>query len=129
MNENRGFAEFVLSELDKQEEFDRSSIAGSSGSLLSDKCREMLASFLNTINMRGFLTILGVRKTSGSMDCFLPNKQQLINCFNELNTSFNPDLSEKVGEDGKKKPKKGNPSILTVGGKALCKHAHRSIEV
>ena len=56
---------------------------------------------------RDLLTFFGIRKTTGSINIYIPlDKNILINKFNELNN-----------------PK----SILTVGAKALCKHSHRSV--
>ena len=56
---------------------------------------------------RDILTFLGIRKTKGSIDNYIPlDKNILISKFKELN-------NEK--------------SKLTVGAKALCKHSHRSV--
>ena len=58
-------------------------------------------------NCRDLLTFLGIRKTTGSIDYYIPlDKNMIINKFKELNN-----------------PK----STLTVGAKALCKHSHRSV--
>ena len=58
-------------------------------------------------NSRDLLTFFGVRKTTGSIDDYIPlDKILLINKFKELNN-----------------PK----STLTQGAKALCKHSDRSI--
>ncbi|KAL0479265.1 hypothetical protein AKO1_008089, partial [Acrasis kona] len=63
-----------------------------------------LSPFLSTIGFRGILTMLKQRKTPGSIDYFLPSRQQLINSFNVMH---NKDLS--------------------VGGRALDKHCKRSV--
>ena len=56
---------------------------------------------------RDILTFLGIRRTKGSIDNYIPlDEDILINKFKELNN-----------------PK----SKLTVGAKALCKHSHRSV--
>lgn len=56
---------------------------------------------------RDLLTFLGIRRTKGSIDNYIPlDKEILIGKFKELN-------NEK--------------SKLTVGAKALCKHSHRSV--
>ena len=56
---------------------------------------------------RDVLTFLGIRRTKGSIDNYIPlDKNILIGKFKELNN-----------------PK----SKLTVGAKALCKHSHRSV--
>lgn len=56
---------------------------------------------------RDLLTFLGIRRTTGSINNYIPlDKNILINKFKELNN-----------------PK----SQLTVGAKALCKHSHRSV--
>ena len=56
---------------------------------------------------RDLLTFLGIRRTKGSIDNYIPlDKNILITKFKELN-------NEK--------------SKLTVGAKALCKHSHRSV--
>ena len=58
-------------------------------------------------NCRDLLTFFGVRKTTGSIDYYIPlDKTLMISKFKELNN-----------------PK----SKLTVGAKALCKHSHRSV--
>ena len=56
---------------------------------------------------RDILTFLGIRKTKGSIDNYIPlDKNILISKFKELNNQ---------------------KSKLTVGAKALCKHSHRSV--
>jgi hypothetical protein len=56
---------------------------------------------------RDILTFLGIRRTAGSIDNYIPlDKSILINKFKELNNQ---------------------KSKLTVGAKALCKHSHRSV--
>lgn len=56
---------------------------------------------------RDILTFLGIRRTKGSIDNYIPlDKNILIGKFKELNNV---------------------KSKLTVGAKALCKHSHRSV--
>jgi hypothetical protein len=65
-----------------------------------------------TLGPRGILTCLGVRRTQGSIDKYcLPNRAALEAAFNHLHA---------------KEERKSN---LSVGARALCKHAHRSSEV
>lgn len=64
------------------------------------------------------MTMLGFRKTIGSQDIVWPTKTTLLQSFNKLNTILN--------EDDLKRLK--NPPKLTVGARALTKHAHRSSE-
>jgi len=62
--------------------------------------------------------MLGFRTTTGSQDMPWPSKQLLLKKFNEPNT--------KLSEEEIMRLK--NPPRLTVGARALCKHAHRSSE-
>ena len=72
-----------------------------------DKDKYIIEKIFIDFTCRDILTFLGIRKTAGSIDNFIPlDKNILINKFKELNN-----------------PK----SKLTVGAKALCKHSHRSI--
>lgn len=83
---------------------------------LSDK----LQFTITLIQERGILTLLGIRKTNGSENNFSPpHITELIKQFELVNydeISFNEKLS---------KNKHLKPPILTVGGRALCKHSHR----
>lgn len=81
--------------------------------LSKTKVEELIVS----LGPRGFLTCLGVRETVGSVSaCSLPPYSLLENLFNDMNTT----------EEERKHPH--SHSILTVGARALTKHAHRSSE-
>ena len=67
---------------------------------------------------RGLLTCLGIRKTSGSKDVVPPPLTSVYENFNRRFTILTP----KQMEDN------FNPPKLTVGARALSKHAHRSAE-
>ena len=77
-----------------------------------------LDSILAGMGVRGFLTMIGVRKTVGSAEMIIPHKEMLEEKFNKLYI----ELSEEELKTSKSIPK------LSVGGKALTKHAHRSSE-
>lgn len=69
------------------------------------------------LGTRGFLTCLGVRRTIGTQDTVLPpDIDELSEMFNRLNKP----LTE---EELRCNP---NPSLLTVGGRAIQKHASRN---
>ena len=74
--------------------------------------------FLVALTPRGFLTWLGIRKTTGSKDVWPPPLTSVFDHFNRRYTV----LSAKQLEDN------FNPPKLTVGARALSKHAHRSTE-
>ena len=79
--------------------------------ILSDKNLNIIEYIINNIfiefTCRDLLTFLGIRRTKGSIDNYIPlDKNILINKFKELNNA---------------------KSKLTVGAKALCKHSHRSV--
>jgi hypothetical protein len=79
--------------------------------IINDKNFDIHNYIINNIfinfTCRELLTFLGIRKTKGSIDNYIPlDKNILIAKFKELN-------NEK--------------SKLTVGAKALCKHSHRSV--
>ena len=74
---------------------------------ISDIYNYLIENIFIFFNSRDILTFFGIRKTTGSIDDYIPlDKILLINKFKELNN-----------------PK----STLTVGAKALCKHSHRSV--
>jgi hypothetical protein len=78
---------------------------------------EQVEIILNSLGQRGILTFLGIRTTPGSADSFLPpNLDFLMEKFRGLHT-------KECSHPNKKS------SILTVGGRALCKHTHRSGDV
>lgn len=74
--------------------------------------------FLVASNPRGFLTCLGIRKTQGSKDVCPPPLTSVFENFNRRYTV----LSAKQLEGNP------NPPKLSVGARALSKHAHRSTE-
>lgn len=67
---------------------------------------------------RGFLTCLGIRKTMGSKDVVPPPITSVCENFNRRYTMLTP---KQIAENC-------NPPKLTVGARALSKHAHRSAE-
>ena len=76
-----------------------------------------MCEFLCLLGARGFLTCLGVRRTIGSQESVLPpEREELVEMLNRLNKP----LTE---EELRFNP---NPSLLTVGGRAIQKHASRS---
>lgn len=88
----------------------------------SDNCsprvlQKLICDFLVSIEPRGFLCCLGVRRTVGSYEnCLPPDRRDLEYMFNKLNKI----LPEKDYYDNP------NPPILTVGARALQKHASRN---
>ena len=75
-----------------------------------------ICEFLCSLQPSGFLTCLGVRRTVGSQDTVLPpERAEIEHMVNRLNKP----LTE---EEMRSNP---NPSVLTVGGRALQKHAAR----
>lgn len=84
---------------------------------LSDMSKTRVEELLITLGPRGLLTCLGVRETVGSVsDYSLPQIAILEGLFNDMHTS----------EEERKHPH--SHSVLTVGARALTKHAHRSSE-
>jgi hypothetical protein len=75
-----------------------------------------ICEFLCLLETRGFLTCLGIRKTIGSLDDVLPpDKEDLEHMYNRLNKI---QTEEEINNNP-------NPSILTVGARAIQKHACR----
>lgn len=70
------------------------------------------------------MTIMGFRSTPGSVDELPPNKAFLNEYFNKLHTTVHNIIIKEIPKNSKIKPSK-----LTVGGRALSKHSHRSSEV
>ena len=84
---------------------------------LADLSKAKLEELVLALGPRGFLTCLGVRETVGSVSDFsLPPYSLLESLFNYMHTS----------EEERIHPR--SHSILTVGARALTKHAHRSSE-
>ena len=79
---------------------------------------KVLKELLIRLGIRGLMTCLGFRKTTGSQDLPWPTKASLLASFNKLNTI--------LSEEELKRMK--HPSRLTVGARAFCKHAYRSSE-
>ena len=88
-------------------------------SMSKSNMEEAVDKLLSGLGMRGLMTMFGIRKTLGSADMLLPHKSDLVDKFNRPYII----LSEE-----EKKTRKSIPK-LSVGGKALSKHAHRSSEV
>lgn len=84
-------------------------------SLLDAPIRE----FLLSIEQRGIYTMLGLRKTTGSQLAIWPRRDTLLSGFNRPHTVLTDEQRAKI---------RNPPSQLTVGARALCKHAHRSSE-
>lgn len=84
---------------------------------LADISKTRVEELVLGLGPRGLLTCLGVRETVGSVsDYSLPQIAMLEGLFNDMHTS----------EEERKHPH--SHSILTVGARALTKHAHRSSE-
>jgi hypothetical protein len=89
-----------------------------------------LKELLIQLGMRGLMTMIGFRKTTGSQDAVWPSKQAMLQSFNQLNTILSKGLCMQnliIAEDEVKRLKGPMPR-LTVGARAYCKHAHRSSE-
>lgn len=100
-----------------------------------EKVADLVTQLLCGLGARGILTLLGVRKTIGSKDKMIPEAEELIRGFNKP-FSRNAGRSQvqfisKVGGDEEESKLRitGNPCQLSVGARALMKHAHRSSEV
>jgi hypothetical protein len=86
-----------------------------------------LRNLLQHLGIRGLMTMLGMRKTVGSQDLPWPQSSVLLLNFNKLNTILCKSFSINfLAEEELKRLK--HPPRLTVGARALCKHAHRSSE-
>ena len=94
------------------------------------KISELVTQLLCGLGARGILTLLGVRKTIGSKDKILPPADVLIRGFNKPFTRQVQFISgdEEMDEEAKKRAAV-NACQLSVGARALMKHAHRSSEV
>ena len=78
--------------------------------------QKFILEFLCSIEPRGFLTMLGIRKTVGGQDNMLiPERADLEYMYNRLNRPLSK-------EEFANNP---NPSVLTVGARALMKHVGR----
>lgn len=85
------------------------------GTISSDEIENVLDEIISGIGPRGILTMLGVRKTIGSAEMAIPKREMLAEKFNKSHI----ELTEEELKARKSIPK------LSVGGKALSKHAHR----
>ena len=105
------------------------------GSITPEKVVELVTQLLCGLGTRGILTLLGVRKTVGSKDKMIPPAEDLIRGFNkpfsrnggQSQVQFILQLDE-TDEESKKRATV-NACQLSVGARALMKHAHRSSEV
>lgn len=79
-----------------------------------------LKRFILRIGMRGILTMAGFRKTTGSQDIPWPSPKLLLDSFNKPNIVMSLEEIQRCKANGK------GYSTLTVGGRAWCKHSHRS---
>lgn len=68
-------------------------------------CYKIHVNFLDCIGMRGFLTILGIRTTTGSVDVLPVKRNKLIKSFNKMYKES---------------------SKISVGARALSKHSDRN---
>ena len=88
--------------------------------LFSDEVKFQGSKLLKQLGPRGVLTILGLRKTTGSQEIPWPSIDALKEGFNKPHTVLTPEEMLRAT--------KIVPSKLSVGARALCKHAHRSSE-
>lgn len=77
---------------------------------------------LKALGKRGIMTMMGFRKTIGSQEKIWPSSEELLGSFNKPNQILTEEERLRL------KNMKNVPSKLTVGARALCKHAHRSSE-
>lgn len=90
---------------------------------MNERVRQLLCG----LGARGVLTLLGVRKTVGSKERILPSTETLIRGFNQPYTRKSQvQVITKVEDE---ESKKRAACQLSVGARALMKHAHRSSEV
>ena len=111
LNKSFCFKFFFIEAFNKSEVDSISSLNEKIIKISQNKNLDIIEYIINNIftnfTCRDLLTFLGIRRTKGSIDNYIPlDKNILINKFKELN-------NEK--------------SKLTVGAKALCKHSHRSV--
>ena len=111
LNKNFCFKFFFMEAFNKSEVDSTTQLNEKIKTIINTKDIDIYNYLINNIFInftpRDILTFLGIRKTKGSIDNYIPlDKNILISKFKELN-------NEK--------------SKLTVGAKALCKHSHRSV--
>lgn len=81
-----------------------------------------IVDLLQALEARGVMTMIGFRKTQGSQEKAWPSSDDLLETFNKPNQILTEEERQRL------KKLKNQPSKLTVGARALCKHAHRSSE-
>ena len=88
-----------------------------------EKIAQITKNILGALGPRGLLTCMGIRKTTGSSDRLPPTRSELVQLFNQP--------IQQIIEEKKGAGHSSNTILtrLTVGGRALVKHAHRSSEV
>lgn len=92
--------------------------------------REWVTELLCGLGARGVLTLLGVRKTVGSKDKMIPSAETLIRGFNKpFSRRSQIQMITKVQNMDEESKKRTPVCQLSVGARALMKHAHRSSEV
>ena len=82
--------------------------------------RKIITNLLITLKARGLFTMLGMRQTVSSQVLVWPSLQTLQKGFNKPNIPLGPE--EMMRYNNKNLPQ------LSVGARALCKHANRSSE-
>ncbi|CDW83132.1 UNKNOWN [Stylonychia lemnae] len=78
-----------------------------------------LLDFFIALEPAGFLLCLGLRRTAGSQDLLPPERKSLVDSFTRLYMVQTEDELKRSGN---------NPPIITVGARAMQKHAPRSSE-
>ena len=111
LNKNFCFKFFFMEAFNKSEVDSTTQLNEKIKTIINTKDIDIYNYLINNIFInftpRDILTFLGIRKTKGSIDNYIPlDKNILISKFKELNNQ---------------------KSKLTVGAKALCKHSHRSV--
>ena len=81
--------------------------------LLNDSLQELLIE----TGERGFMTVIGIRQTTGSINFIPPSKELLVFAFMQI---FSTELNKKTQK---------LKSYLSAGAKALSKHSVRSVDV
>ena len=95
--------------------------------MVKDACRSIilkktgdaeksLKKFMVKMGPRGLATMLGLRKTVGSQDVVVPSAKLLLDGFNKPNQVLSVEEAQRAKSVSK----------LTVGGRGLLKHCHRT---
>ena len=82
-------------------------------------CAAVAGLFAAVGGVRGLMLVLGMRWTVGSVATVPPPRHELVSAFNQLHMPLHVK---------KKTTKRNIKHTLTVGARALTKHAHRSSE-